>query len=222
MDLKKRSSHSSPSEISGVVSQGTFSTYANLLKRLTVESIKNLRHALKPKTAFVIVAAIIIIAIFGKNIKDVLLVAALGIAASYSTIYKRTIRVPSAVELVTLGTVVTGAAYGPAAGAVFGVVTTVASEIISSGVDVNTLFYAIARGIAGGLAQLMVVTFGWSVVVAGMAALVIWHVVCDAIYVLSGGIEAVPKIIYFVIVNTLFNLLVFSFFGGFLLGIARL
>lgn len=204
------------------VRKGHFSGYVAVLQRQAFELVKNLRHALKPKTVFLTVAAFVVIVVFGKNLKDILLVAALGIAASYSTIYKRTVSVPSAVELVTLGTVVTGAAYGPLVGALFGVLTTIASEIISSGVDVNTLFYAISRGIAGGLAQMMIVGFGWSVVMAGMAALVIFHLVSDFIYVISGGIEAVPKIIYFIIVNTLFNLIVFSFFGSMLLGFARL
>ncbi len=210
------------SEVASLVRRGSASAYFALLKKHFVEAARNSLKSVTPKKLFLAAAAVVAILLFGRNIKDILLVAALGIAASYSTIYKRTIRVPSAVELVTFGTIITGAAYGPAAGAVFGVVTTIASEIISSGVDVNTLFYAIARGIAGGLAQVMIVGFGWSVVMAGMAALVIWHVVCDAIYVLSGGIEAAPKIIYFAIVNTLFNLIVFSFFGSLLLGFAML
>ncbi|MBI2141111.1 hypothetical protein HYU16_01670 [Candidatus Woesearchaeota archaeon] len=207
-------------EVASLVRGGSASAYSALLKKHIVEAVKNSLKSVTPKKLFLAAVVVFIVMLFGRNIKDILLVAALGIAASYSTIYKRTIRVPSAVELVTFGTIVTGAAYGPAVGAMFGVITTIASEIISSGVDVNTLFYAIARGIAGGLAQMMVAGFGWSVVIAGMAALVIFHVVSDFIYVVSGGIEAVPKIIYFIIVNTLFNLIVFSFFGSFLLGIA--
>ena len=202
--------------------KGPVRAYSSVLARQAVEFVRNFRKSLTPKTVFLIIVAFAVIILFGRHLKDIILVAVLGLMASYSTIYKRTIRVPSAVELVTLGTVITGAAYGPGIGAAFGVFTTIASEIISSGVDVNTVFYAIARGIAGGLAQTMVVSLGWSVVVAGMAALVIWHVVCDAIYVVSGGVEAVPKIVYFVVVNTLFNFLVFTFFGNLLLKFAML
>lgn len=196
--------------------------YASVLARQGVELVRNFRQALSPKAVFLMLAVIAVIALFGRNLKDIILVAVLAFAASYSTIYKRTIRMPSAVELVTLGTVVTGAAYGPLVGALFGIFTTIASEIISSGVDVNTLFYAVSRGIAGGVAQLLIVNFGLGVVMAGMAALVIFHVVSDFIYVVSGGIEAVPKVVYFVVVNTLFNLLVFTFFGNLLLSLARL
>ncbi|MBI2581135.1 hypothetical protein HYV85_05015 [Candidatus Woesearchaeota archaeon] len=209
-------------EVASLVRRGSASAYFALLKKHLVEAVRNSLKSVTPKKLFLGVATVVVILLFGRNIKDILLVAALGIAASYSTIYKRTIRVPSAVEMVTFGTVITGAAYGPLVGALFGVITTIASEIISSGVDVNTLFYAIARGIAGGLARTMVVSLGWSVVVAGMAAMVIFHLVSDFIYVISGGIEAVPKIIYFIIVNTLFNLLVFAFFGNLVLSVALL
>lgn len=196
--------------------------YASLLARQAAAFVKNFRKSLTPKTIFLIIAALAVVLIFGRHIKDVLLVSGLAFAASYSTIYKRTIRMPSAIELVTLGTVVTGAAYGPLAGALFGIITTVASEIISSGVDVNTLFYAISRGISGGIAQLLIVNFGLGMVITGMIALAIFHVVSDAIYLMAGGIEAVPKVIYFVVVNTLFNLLVFAFLGSPLLSLARL
>ncbi len=202
--------------------KGTVNAYSSVLARQAVELVKNFTKALTPKTVFLIIAALIVIILFGRHLKDILLVSGLAFAASYSTIYKRTIRMPSAVELVTFGTVITGAAYGPGIGAAFGVFTTIASEIISSGVDVNTLFYAVSRGIAGGVAQLLIVHFGVGVVMTGMIALVIFHVVSDAIYLISGGIEAVPKVIYFIVVNTLFNLLVFTFLGNALLSLARL
>lgn len=202
--------------------RGSTTGHLAVLKSQAVATVGNLSHALKPKTVLLIVVVVAILALFGRNIKDILLVSALAVAASYSTIYKRTIRVPSAVELVTFGTVITGAAYGPLAGALFGILTTIASEIISSGVDVNTLFYAVSRGIAGGLAQMLMLNFGLGVVITGMAALVIFHVVSDAIYVMSAGVEAVPKVAYFVIVNTLFNFIMFSFFGGLALKLALL
>lgn len=213
---------SAKSDLERVVRKGRFSDYAGFARREGFSLVGSFPKAFTIRNILLLVAAILVLAFFGRNIKDIIFVSILALAASFSTIYKRTIRVPSAVELVTLGTVITGAAYGPLAGALFGVVTTIASEIISSGVDVNTLFYSTARGLAGAFAQLMVVGFGWGIVMAGMAALVIFHVVSDFIYVVSGGIEAVPKILYFIVVNTIFNLIVFTFFGSLLLSFARL
>lgn len=197
-------------------------SHASLLGKQAVELVKNLRRTLKPKTAILLILAVAILAFYGKNLKDIILVAVLGIVASYSTVYKRTIRVPSAVELVTLGTVITGVAYGPVVGALFGIITTFASEIISSGIDVFTLFYATSRGLSGALSQFLVVTFSLNIVLMGMIALVIFHAISDAIYILSGDVEAKLKVVYFLVVNTLFNFLMFSLFGSLLLGFARL
>lgn len=196
--------------------------YSALLARQMVELFRNLKHSISPKMLFLAAAAVVALAFFGRNIKDILLVSALAFAASYSTIYKRTIRVPSAVELVTIGTVVTGAAYGPLVGALFGILTTFASEIISSGIDAFTMFYAAARGISGGVAFFLVNSMSFSVVSMGIVALVVFNVLCQPIYQMSGDVEAKVKGVYYLIVNTLFNLLVFTFFGSILLGFARL
>lgn len=210
------------SELVNVVRKGRFSDYVSFARRQVFDLVSSFFKSLTPRNVLLLVSAVVILALFGRNLKDIVLVSILAVAASYSTVYKRTIRVPSAVELVTLGTVITGAAYGPVVGALFGVVTTIASEIISSGVDVNTLFYAVGRGIAGGVSQTLIFGLGWGVVAVGMIALVIFHAVSDAIYVVSGGIEAVPKILYFIVINTLFNLIMFTFFGNLLLAFARL
>ncbi len=213
---KKHSFHPSLPGISSVRS------HSSLLGKQAVELVKNIRRTLKPKTAILLIIAVAILAFYGKNLKDIILVAVLGILASYSTIYKRTIRVPSAVELVTLGTVITGVAYGPVVGALFGIITTFASEIISSGIDVFTLFYATSRGVSGALAQFLVVTLNINIVAMGMIALLIFHAISDIIYLLSGDVEAKLKVVYFLVVNTLFNFLMFSLFGKALLDFARL
>ncbi len=199
-----------------------FESYSGILSRQLVELFRNLRRSVRPRMLLFASVAVIALRLFGGNLKDILFVAVLAFIASYSTIYKRTIRVPSAVELVTLGTVVTGAAYGPVVGALFGILATFASEIISSGIDVFTLFYAVARGITGSVSSFFVVQHNFTVLAMGMVALVIWHVVCDWIYILSGDVEAKLKVVYFAIVNTLFNLLVFTFFGKLLFSFANL
>lgn len=209
-------------DLERVVRRGSFSDYAGFAKRQSFGLAGSFAKSLNARNILLLISAVAILAFFGRNLKDILFVSVFAVAASFSTIYKRTIRVPSAVELVTLGTVVTGVAYGPLVGALFGIVTTIASEIISSGVDVNTLFYVVSRGLAGGFAQAMVVSLGWGIVTAGMAALVIFHVVSDFIYVVSGGVEAVPKVLYFIVVNTIFNLIMFTFFGNVMLDFARL
>jgi hypothetical protein len=190
--------------------------FSHFWKQVT-ELVRNLRRAMTPKAILLIVIVVLILIILGRNLKNILLVLALGLAASYSTIYKRSFRVPSAVELVTFGTVITGIAYGPVVGAAFGVITTFSSEIISSGIDVFTIFYAFARAITG------VVSFylgGLGMVPLGMIGVGIFNVICQPIYQLSGDVEARFKGIYYLIVNTLFNLMVFYFLGNFFRSLA--
>jgi len=195
--------------------------YFSFSRKLVIEMVKNAMRSLTPKTFFFFAALVLVLAILRKSIKDILLVSALAVAASYSTIYKRTIRIPSAVELVTLGTVVTGVAYGPGIGAAFGVLTTFASEIISSGIDAFTLFYAVARGVTGAVVFYLS-GMGVGIIALGMIGVAIFNVLCQPVYQMSGDIEQRMKGIYYFIVNTLFNLLVFKFLGNPLLRLARL
>ncbi len=201
-------------------------SYLSVLRSQFFVLLANLKQVIRPKFVLIALAVIVILAIFGRNLKDAILVSILALAASYSTIYKRTIRVPSAIELVTVGTVICGAAYGPLIGILFGVLTTFASEIISSGIDAFTLFYAIARAFAGAAAFYLgnpagLLASPLSVVALGMVAVGIFNVLCQPIYQMSGDIEARLKGIYYLIVNTLFNLVIFTFLGNLLLTIAR-
>ena len=188
-------------------------------KGKTAEFLKSLRNALKPKTVFILVAGIFVIALLGRNLKDVALVALLAVMASYSTVYKRIIRVSGAVELVTLGTVIIGAAYGPVLGAVFGVVTTLAAGITSTGFNAFTALSALARGISGAVSFYMSGTL--SITGLGMLSVLIENVIYQPIYLLSGDVEAKLSSAYYAVVNTLFNFMVFSFFGELLLKFAR-
>jgi len=154
---------------------------------------------------------------FLDNIKGVFVVGTLAVAASYSTIYKRVFRIPSAIELVTLGTVITSITYGPVPGLVFGVMTTLASEIISSGVDMFTVLYMVVRGLIGVVAFYLA---GWNIVVLGIAMVLMFNLICQPFYMLPGDIETKIKGIYFFIMNITFNFVAFFLLGNILLSIA--
>ena len=143
-------------------------------------------------------------------------VAVLGTAASFSTIYKRYVRIPSAIELVTFGTVMTSIAYGPFIGAVFGAVTTLISEIVSAAVDMNTFMYILSRAVTGTLAFYLQ---GINIVMLGIIGVIIFGLISTPLYLLAGDFEAKWKTVYFLTINFLFNLLVFSLLGKAVLGI---
>ncbi len=151
------------------------------------------------------------------SVKGVIVMSVLAVIASYSTIYKRVIRIPSAIELVTLGTVVVSISYGPLPGAVFGIVTTIASEIISSAVDMFTLVYAFARGVIGVVAFYL---SGMNIVLLGLLMTLLFNGICQPIYLLPGDIETKIKAFYFFVMSIAFNLLAFFLLGNLLLRIA--
>ncbi len=151
------------------------------------------------------------------SVKGVIVVGILAVVASYSTVYKRVVRIPSAIELVTLGTVVVSISYGPLPGAVFAVVTTIASEIISSAVDMFTLVYAFARGIIGIVAFYL---SGMNIVLLGLLMTLLFNGICQPVYLLPGDIETKVRALYFLVMSIAFNLLAFFLLGNLLLRIA--
>ncbi|MBI2142620.1 hypothetical protein HYU15_04005 [Candidatus Woesearchaeota archaeon] len=178
---------------------------------------KNLtRHVFTGKAALMLTAMIVLLFFLRVSLKMIAVVAVLGTAASLSTIYKRYIKLPSAIELVTFGTVMTSIAYGPFIGAVFGSVTTLISEIVSAAVDMNTFMYIISRAVIG------IVAFyiqGMNIVLLGIIGVVIFGIISTPLYILAGDFEAKWKAVYFLTINALFNLLVFSLLGKAVLGI---
>lgn len=179
--------------------------------------LKGENYFLKWRYVLIFSAAVFLYNLLGQSLKGVFVVGILAVLGSYSTIYKRHIRIPSAIELVTIGTVTTAIAYGPVAGAVFGVVITLASEIISSAVDVFTIIYMIARGAIG------VVAFylgGMNIVILGLLMVLMFNIICQPFYLLPGDIETKMKGLYYLVINVSFNFIVFFFLGGFLLAIA--
>lgn len=177
---------------------------------------KNLtRYVFTGKAALIITSMIVLLFFLKVSLKMLVVVAVLGTAASFSTIYKRYIRMPSAIELVTFGTVMTSIAYGPFIGAVFGAVTTLISEIVSAAVDMNTFMYIISRATIGTAAFYLQ---GMNIVMLGIVGVIIFGVISTPLYILAGDFEAKWKSVYFLIINFLFNLLVFSLLGKAVLG----
>ncbi len=155
--------------------------------------------------------------LMGGNLQGTIFITLMGIAASYSTYYKRAVKIPSAIELVTIGTVVTSIHYGPVAGALFGIITTLGSEVVSGAVDVFTILYMFARGVIGAVAFLFA---DWNIVLLGIGAVLLFNIICQPFYLMPGDIETKIKGMYYFVTNIVFNFLAFFFLGNILLAIA--
>ncbi|MFH1181567.1 MAG: hypothetical protein V1702_01280 [Candidatus Woesearchaeota archaeon] len=179
----------------------------------TNKYVWQLRKNLSKKHFFIIAMLILLFILLKYNIKAVAVVTFLGLLASYSTMYKRYLKIPSAVELVTFGTVIVSITVGPTAGAFFGAITTLASEIISASVDIFTFLYVFARAVIGFMAWHLYTQLQLSVPTVGIISALTFILIAAPFYLLPGDFEAKLKVIYFFIVNLGINIIVFTMLG---------
>ena len=162
------------------------------------------------------IVGLLIILMFRSFIKDAIVISALSLIAVFSTFYKRFMRAPPAVELVTFSTVMIGISYGPVAGAIFGAVATLAAEILNSGVDAFIIGYIPARAIIGAVSAFFPAT---NIVMLGLSMSVLYNALAQPLYAFQGDAELRMKLFAFVVVNVPFNFLAFSVLGLFVKGI---
>ncbi len=159
---------------------------------------------------------LLLILFFGNYIKDVVVLLILGTIAVLSTAYKRFMRVPPAVELVTFSTVMVGISYGPVTGAVFGAVVTLAAEIFNSGVDAFIIGYIPARAVVGAVSSFFPAA---NIAYLGLSMSILYNLISQPLYALQSDAELRVKLLAFVIVNVSSNFIIFSLLGGLVKGI---
>ncbi len=168
------------------------------------------------KAFFWCLAGLLLLIILRAYIKTFVVIAVLGVISVFSTIYKRFMRVPPAVELVTFSTVLVGIAYGPVHGAVFGAVVTLIAEIVNSGIDAFIIGYVPARAIIGFVSSFFPQA---NIVVLGTLMSVLYNALAQPLYAFQGDVEVRMKLLAYLAINVPFNFVIFSLFGGFAKGI---
>lgn len=163
-----------------------------------------------------IIAGLVLLFFFGHYLKDIVVLALLAAIGILSTIYKRYMRVPPAVELITFSTVMAGLAYGPVVGATFGAVVTVLAEVFNSGIDAFIIGYIPARAIVGFTSAFFPAT---DIVTLGLMMSILYNAVAQPLYALQSDAELRFKLIAFVLINVPFNFIAFSLLGELVKGI---
>lgn len=178
---------------------------------------KSLPFLLQRKQLLLVAVIGLLLMLFFRNyIKDAVVLLVLGTIAVLSTVYKRFMRVPPAVELVTFSTVMVGISHGPITGAVFGAVVTLAAEIFNSGVDAFIIGYIPARAVVGAVSSFFP---GANIVVLGLWMSILYNLIAQPLYALQSDAELRVKLLAFVIVNVSSNFVIFSLLGGLVKGI---
>jgi hypothetical protein len=162
-----------------------------------------LRHK---KAAALVIAFFILTLLFTSKIRIIISILLLAAAGAFGQVYRRSIRVPPAIEFVTFGTVLVGYSYGPWAGAIFGIVVTLAAEVMSSTIDAFVIGYVPSRAAIGVIASFLT---AHGIVDVGIWMTIAYNVLAQPLYLLQPDAELRLKLVFFVTGNIIFNIMLF-------------
>ncbi len=167
----------------------------------------------------VIAALLLLLVFFSRVVVPALAVLALGVAASFSTSYKRIIRIPPAVELVTFTTIMVSLAYGPVVGAVYGAVVTFTAEIMTNALDVFIISFVPSRAIIALTAGFFFHQFNGSIVLTGFVSSVLYNLLAQPFYLFMADVEMRVKSVFFILFNIGSNFIIFAVLGKIVAGL---
>jgi hypothetical protein len=172
--------------------------------------IKSFINLLTKRKLAVLAVIFVLLLFFAKHVVNMLVILVLVLLGSFSTYYKRKLGVPlGGFELVTFGTVISGILYGPVVGGLFGLVTLLASSILSADISPMTLLGVFATGLGGVIAG----TIHGTVFFIGMVVTVEILVLGQSIAFVVGDSEIKGTSIFYITTNILTNIALFATLG---------
>ncbi len=170
------------------------------------------------RTHKMMAAAVILITLlfvtFTKTVVTLLILLLMAIPSTFITMYKRVVRLPPALELISLTATMATVFYGPVVGIIYTIIVNFASEVASGHPDEMTLTYVPSR-----IVQVLFVHFAYAYFgLTGIVALGIWgnvafNAVQQPIFMALVDVEKRLKAIYFVMLNIPLNILIFKVLG---------
>ena len=162
--------------------------------------------------SIVFVLLLVLIIFYVRQIVSIISLILLLLLASFSTIYKRKLGMPlGGFELVTFGTVLTAVAFNPFVGLLFGIVSSLASEIISQNIGPLTWIYVLITGflglLAGHFSHLNLVFLGVAFTVASL-------LLNQVIYLFIGDADIKTMTVFYIATNLTSNIILFATVGG--------
>lgn len=162
--------------------------------------------------SIVILASFLFIT-YKRTVVTLIILLLMAIPSIFITMYKRFVRLPPALELISLTAAMTTIFYGPVVGIIYTIVVNFASEVASGHPDEMSLTYIPSR-----VVQVLFVHFAYGWGLTGIVALGVWSVVVfnavqQPIFMALVDVEKRLKAIYFVMLNIPLNILIFKVFG---------
>ncbi len=177
--------------------------------------LRGIHNFIRTHKMMVTVAILItlLFVMFTKTIVILIVLLLMAMPSTFITMYKRVVRLPPALELISLTSTMTTIFYGPIVGIVYTVVVNFASEVASGHPDEMSLTYLPSR-----IVQVLFVHFAYGFGLTNIVALGIWgnvafNAVQQPIYMALVDIEKRLKAVYFVMLNIPLNILIFKVFG---------
>jgi ABC-type multidrug transport system fused ATPase/permease subunit len=148
---------------------------------------------------------------YASKLASIIMVILLLVLASFSTVYKRMMGMPlGGVELITFGTVLVAVAFNPVIGLLFGIVSSLASEIISRNIGPLTWVYVFITGLLGFLAGYL---SHLNIVFLGVAFAVASLLLNQVIYLFIGDADVKSMTVVYISTNLIFNIILFTTLG---------
>jgi hypothetical protein len=173
-------------------------------------------------SVLVILFLLFVVISFSKVLVPATAIIILGLIGSFSTSYKRVIRVPPAVELVTFTTIIVSIAYGPIVGAIFAAVVTITAEIMTNTLDIFIISFVPSRMVIAFTAGFMFTQFNGNIILAGFASSVLYNFLAQPFYLFMADVEMRIKSVFFIFFNIGSNFIIFAVFGRFLVSLLQI
>jgi hypothetical protein len=154
--------------------------------------------------------AVVMFLLFTEQIKALLVLTVFGIASSFISLYKRIVRLPPALELITFTTVLVTLVYGPIVAAIYAVVVTFSSEIVSGYPDEMTLTYIPSRLVMIAATYMLQ---GMEIVALGIWMVLVFNAVQQPIFWMLTDVEKRIKSVYFIVLNIPLSIIIFKVAG---------
>ncbi len=156
---------------------------------------------------------IALLVLFTAQIKAFIILTILGLAATFSTFYKRVFQAPPAFELITLTVVAVSIFFGPLIGCVYAFIISISSEVASQALDPFSITYIPPRMVTAVVAPILY-QGGMSIPMLGLLMSSLYNLLQQPVYWYLTDPEKRIKSLYFSSLNIPINWLIFKFLGG--------
>lgn len=161
-----------------------------------------------------LVGLLLLYFVFGPGFAAVVVMIVFILIGMFSTFYQNFFKSPINFEMVKFVTVLTSVAYGPIPGMLVGMISSFIGKLISGRLEADSFVSLIAIAIISFLAYAF---RSMDIVMLGMLMVVLYHLIIFPAVLMLGGTMGYG--IIYSGSNIIFNLIIFSYLGRFVLSL---